>query len=649
MDSQHVQITKASDNTVSHSFVLAEGGDGQPLVKLGSREKEVAKAGARGAIVIESLHRGSGQHVARDPMMYEFADGMFADDPGLLRNRGEIRELSTVGNALTFPFYTRGAVFGTPARDQPYEAVVVVPTAAYNVFDNGVATSIINAATNMQFTGSYARLGKNIFLGQHESGGVPAAIVSGRLGASNANNVAFESYFLAAKGGKMWRAWYDANDATQVSWTDDLTNATPIFSTPFVMGTPPSLVSEIGVIGGHAIVGAVSPTFIGSLMAVDISGAFTPLLENLPAPISFVDYLGGLLVIPFGGSSALHLTSPTNYRIVRMNPLPRVRGQVGFLAPRTFSFGAIGFSASALNEDLFVPLYGTFTKRDGTTVRGSIITRGVFRDNELSFHPIATPESMDFLTNAHVMGMDIAVHPNTLSAATNAPGMVLRALIAQEHGSNASQSNVKLYAIELGRGSGDPAVFDAVTKFLRTSRYPGDSWVTKKLEMLRGYVTQLPANSSAIVRVYLDGATAEATNFSLNTVGPFAQSLPVGVIGRDIALDIETNANGSVVIEFPWSIDYFAVPDQKDIVRLPIVAGHALDRAGGIDERTRGEVLDTLADICASPVRWTLKWLYSTSTPDWDVLPIGYEANDTQPEQVPGEGAAVAWLVLQRL
>ena len=72
-------------------------------------------------------------------------------------------------------------------------------------------------------------------------------------------------------------------------------------------------------------------------------------------------------------------------------------------------------------------------------------------------------------------------------------------------------------------------------------------------------------------------------------------------------------------------------------------------RAGGIDERTRGEVMDTLAGICASPVRWTLSWLYSTSTPDWDVLPLGYEAADSQPEHVPGEGAAVAWLILQRL
>src|SRR3990167_9398723 len=104
VNSQHVKITKASDNTVSHSFVLAEGGDGQPLVKLGSREKEVAKAGARGVIVIESLHKGSGQHVARDPMMYEFADGMFADDPGLLRTRGKLSEIATIATARPFDY-----------------------------------------------------------------------------------------------------------------------------------------------------------------------------------------------------------------------------------------------------------------------------------------------------------------------------------------------------------------------------------------------------------------------------------------------------------------------------------------------------------------------------------------------------------------
>src|SRR3990167_8295868 len=147
MDSQHVQITKASDNTVVHSFVLAEGSDGQPLVKLGSREKEVAKAGARGVIVIESLHRGSGQHVSRDPMMYEFADGMFADDPGLLRNRGEIRELSTIGNALTFPRPSPpfpssacGAFHPKDRGEQPWGAFVVVPGGVYSVFNKGVAT-----------------------------------------------------------------------------------------------------------------------------------------------------------------------------------------------------------------------------------------------------------------------------------------------------------------------------------------------------------------------------------------------------------------------------------------------------------------------------------------------------------------------------
>src|SRR3990167_4736671 len=110
MDSQHRQITKTSDNTVFHSFVLAEGGDGQPLVKLGSREKEAAKAGARGVIVIESLHKGSGQHVSRDPMMYEFADGMFADDPGVVRNLGKVQTAATLGTAQAFKAWSRGAI-----------------------------------------------------------------------------------------------------------------------------------------------------------------------------------------------------------------------------------------------------------------------------------------------------------------------------------------------------------------------------------------------------------------------------------------------------------------------------------------------------------------------------------------------------------
>ncbi|KKK74531.1 hypothetical protein LCGC14_2882830, partial [marine sediment metagenome] len=51
--------------------------------------------------------------------------------------------------------------------------------------------------------------------------------------------------------------------------------------------------------------------------------------------------------------------------------------------------------------------------------------------------------------------------------------------------------------------------------------------------------------------------------------------------------------------------------------------------------------------ICASPERWTLKWW--DATPDWDVIPIDYQAADTEPDFVPGAGAAVAWLTLQRL
>ncbi|KKL50968.1 hypothetical protein LCGC14_2300170, partial [marine sediment metagenome] len=82
MPTFHVKLTKASNTSVKHSFLLALDKEGAPRVRLGSREKEAAKAGQRGTIVIQSLHKGSGQHVSRDPMMYEFADGMFADKPG---------------------------------------------------------------------------------------------------------------------------------------------------------------------------------------------------------------------------------------------------------------------------------------------------------------------------------------------------------------------------------------------------------------------------------------------------------------------------------------------------------------------------------------------------------------------------------------
>ncbi|KKN29541.1 hypothetical protein LCGC14_0842990 [marine sediment metagenome] len=645
-----VKLIKASNTSVKHTLLLARGDEDEPRVRLGSREKEAAKAGQRGTIVIQSLHHGSGQHVSRDPMMYEFADGMFADEPGILQNCGEVREHATVGTALAFAHYRRGGILGTKLLESPDEAMVVVPTAIHDIHSNGVATQRVATISGAVFTGSHARLGLNVFFGAVTTSSETARPAARYATVANTitNDAGFNASCLVSAGDKMWRADGGLNLDLAMSWTDDADNATPVFSAPFEIKTGRLMARDIAVLGPHAVVAVTDQARAsGMLVAVDTSGLFTQIMDELPMLGQFIPYLGGRLLIPQGGKRAYWLLDVASHRVVNMGGLPRVRAEAAFIGGESQGQGpAVGFYGAAMGEEIFFPMYGNFTKRDGTTVRGSAVVKGVMSEGGISFHSVLTPESLSFLTNAHVMAMRLAPYPK-LGTFTVAPPAQLQMLIAQENASNASQSDVKVYTMEIDRG-GLPDTYDTGTKFLRTSRYSTPSRTTGQMEVLRGYVTKLPASNSVVVRVYLDGSGTETYNFSLNSAGPFSQALPTNVIGRDIAIDFETNANGSVIIEFPWSIDYFAVPDQKDIVRLPILAGRdQLTRAGSLQKRTRADILDTLADICASPELWTLSWW--DATPDWDVIPIDYQAADTEPDFVPGAGAAVAWLTLQRL
>jgi len=583
-------------------------------------------------------------------MMYEFADGMFADEPGLLRTRGEVREVATLGSGLGFPFYSRGGIAHTRLCYQANAAVVIVPTAVYEVKDNGQVTPKMTPVAAGSFSGSHARLGDNLFLGCI-SQSVYTATWAGRhdqVSDSYTNNAGFKAAFVAAKAEKMWRVDGGVALGISLSWTDDTPNATPIFSTPYTFRTGRPQPRDLGILGPHGVVAVFDESSgSGQLVAVDAGGMLTPVLDDLPPLNSFVPFLGGHLLIPSGGLETYWLQDITGYRVVSIGGPPRGRAEMGFLAVRRAAGPITGSYPATRGREMFLPLYGTFTKRDGSSVNGSAIVQGILGTEGFNFHTLATPEGMSGLTNAHVMAMHLH-HRRPTSASGGAPPATLRAVVAQENASNSSQSDVKLYAIEMSRGTGQAASYDAAAKFLRTSRYVGDDWTTKQEELLRGYVTQIPDNSSVVVRVYLDGDSNETYNFSVNSAGPVAQSLPPNIIGRDVALDFETNANGAVVIEAPWSLDYFAVPDQKDIVRLPVLAGRdQVTPAGTLSDKTRAETLDALAGICASKERWTLTWW--DETPDWDVIPLAYEATEIEPEHVPGAGAAVAWLALQRL
>src|SRR3990172_10008676 len=542
VNSQHVKITKVSDNAVSHSFVLAEGGDGQPLVKLGSREREAAKAGGRGVIVIESLHRGSGQHVSRDPMMYEFADGMFADYPGILRNRGAIIDLGAVATNAAFRFGARGGL--SPARLflDPDEAVIIIPSGIYTRNSSGSPTLRQSTISGNLFTGAFAPFGGYIYFGaENNTNGVAtwAARYDGAAEASTwTNNAGFNASFLASKADKLWRTSGGGSvTPLSLSWSDDAGNATPIFSAGFdlQLGQPHPI--GLGIIGSHALVAIYDAgRREDTIVAIDNSGNFTPILDVLPNLDSMVSYLSGALVFPVGAEEGVWMRDITSYQFLNIRSIPTVRGQMARPALiHGQSSGAVnGGGVSALGRQAIIPVYGTMTKRDGNAVTGSCILLASLDEDGFHVHPIATPETMSALTNAHVMATQIVPYLDLITDPTPNSPLAVQVLVATA-AANAAQSNSHLYAIELPRGTSPPNSFASGMTFLRTSRYPGDSWVTKKMEMLRGYVTQLPAASNAVVRVYLDGATAEATNFSINAVGPFAQSLPVGTIGRDVA------------------------------------------------------------------------------------------------------------------
>ncbi len=631
------------------ALLLARGDEDEPRVRLGSREKEAAKAGQRGTIVIQSLHHGSGQHVSRDPMMYEFADGMFADEPGMIRTSGTWTEVNTVASAQPFHFQARGALFKHWGHDPDTdEMAIVIPT----IFSPNASVTK-SPLTNAHFTGSWSILSGNLFLGQqlsNEAGHKSTWAARHSVLGAYSNNAGFKASYLAGQAEKMWAVETDYSAGkTALKWSDD-SALPPVFSSDFDYGGL-VVARDVAVVGPHAVVAVVNPYSMETkLIAVDTSGAFTELVSDLPQAHQFSPFLGGQLLWMSGRPRALWIQDASSYRDLDIGAVDPARGSVGFPSLWLVTSSIItpfGVGTASSGREIFVGVYGQFTKRDGASVSGSAIVRAVLRPDGLFLHTVATPEGVSQLQDSYVMAMRIGSLAEKAAGDDGLAPRVLHVLTAKAD-ANVSNSTVKLHRLEMWEGTVAPLSFDTRTKFLRTSRYSTPSRTTGQMEVLRGYVTKLPASNSVVVRVYLDGAAAETMNFSINSTGPFSEALPTNVIGRDIAIDFETNANGSVIIEFPWSIDYFAVPDQKDIVRLPILAGRdQLTRAGTLQKKTRAEILDSLADICASPELWTLSWW--DATPDWDVIPIDYQAADTEPDFVPGAGAAVAWLTLQRL
>lgn len=648
----HVRLTKASDANTVYDFLLQEGADGEPAVRLGQTPKEAAPAGVYDTIRIESLHHGSGQYLARDPMMYEFADGMWADKPGVFRTGGAMSSAGGVSSSgVAFRAWQR-ASFVEPVSGQQ---ILITPKSIYEG-----ASIAANAPSGNYYTGSYAILGPRIFFGVATNGGVSHNVTFRDSDTSYNTNGSFKASFLAAQIEKMFVAeQIDAVSNVAIRWTDDTSSNAPTATASYTAQL--GMVRDAAVLGSHFVLAVQRPqTSLGHITVMDISGIFTPLLYNIRAPRLFTPFLGGQILWQGGGIHGLWMPDVGTYRSLALDYAISERWALAQL-PHILMTGSTnpaghtnpGFAAASADNELFLSLYARqLVARNAAAIEGSIILKAKLTDEGLFAHTIATPEMYSGLTNAHVTALRVApVSANTGNANTMAARMQVFA--ATPNSSNASQSNYQSYFMALWDGDTPPANSIGYSNaFLRTSRYEGRHWNTKYFTQLRGHMRPIfDGVSNAYAKIYLDSSETAAANVLVSTntsTGTFSANIPSGLLGRTIAIEpIIEVAGAPFTAELPWEIDYFAVPSEQDVVRIGILAGaDQVQRTGGVTAKTRAALLQQVQAIASSGVEWTLEWW--DGMPNWTVMPLSYETNEVEGQHEAGEGSLVAWLTCVR-
>lgn len=177
-------LTQADDPTVHYELIAATSKNGVPQWDIGSVSREVADAGQRGSVRIDTQHGGSGQKVARDLKRYMIANGWLSDKPGLLIPRGAKTDVTVSTDAGEVAAATRrGAIFSV--ADQPY--VIVTPAQIYEGLAPPTAKKTPPTGTDV-FTGSHARFGNRVFFGAEDADTAEGGLAAVRRSAAGVND-----------------------------------------------------------------------------------------------------------------------------------------------------------------------------------------------------------------------------------------------------------------------------------------------------------------------------------------------------------------------------------------------------------------------------------------------------------------------------
>lgn len=614
-------LTFINGSTKRH-FNIERDANGTPLIKVGSQDNETAGVGQFDTIRLESQHRGSGQIFGKDPLRFSHSTGWQFDAPGKLRTVGLFTNTLVSNDAAridTALATKRGGLCTIDAEGGVSAGYTycITPMAIWQ--EDG--SHQVDAPAACIFTGSFARFGDRVFFGietttTRVSAGFAVKTVSGAWNApAAAPAAALQGSFFCTVGSRLFRARYAAN-VIYMSWTDETGTDTPTWSTEYPLSTTGEYIADIAPLGPHCLIAVGRDgTTAGKIVVVDTDGNFTDVVPHgvHVQPGVFVAMAGGMALLQQGRPRLLFMVDP-------MTAEP-----VGIPALANEDYAETDFDVPVIGGGIDNYL---FTVMSPSTEHWVIQAR--LDADGWSAGTIIKPS--DQVSNHR----PIAILPFRWSN-----GLNLKVLT---HGTAADEIRVLDYGLwDLGR---QPASVGSHSRSFVTSRWTGAYWGTKMFNRVRFRLVDRGTTGSVLVNILVDGVSVYSVSHSEGVV-----DIPLSSLGRDIQIQLvgSSGIDNHMWVVLPFEIENYFVPDQQDIIRVPLVLGSEEPRAGGgLQKKSRGDAIQQIEAMITGKLEWTLEWKEGSGRPNWTVIPLSYVVAETDDAPHGARGRSVAWLTFKR-
>lgn len=602
--------------------------NGAMMIKQGSKEREAMGAGVLGTMRFESFHRGAGQLFIGDPHKYWDSYGWDATEPGLIKLLGQRSTAQVIAAGVTT--VGRGAM----TADGTVPFIICIPT---NIYEgdpgSGAPTAKLAPDGSNKWSGSTAIFGDRIFFGSSAS--VSGGGNSGRYGVKN---ITAQTYALASDAGTLDEASFFASTGTKlfrvrvsgrvayISWTAQTGADVPTWGTEYQLPLGDRTVKDIAVIGPHLLIAIGGGNQPGQVVSIDDEGSFTPLIPEgmgVNTPLMFVPYLGGQMLLIQQRVQALWFRDLLDVAPVSWNAAAY---------PDETLFTTSTYAATAQADRVYtVPIGNNYAH----------VYAGQFDGTAWAPHQL--------------LKQFVASPSGTLAARIYDTGTARQLQVVVVEGGQTC-----LRRLDIWDDNTPPGTMSSSIRTFYTSTLTGPVSITKLFTRIRVPVMAKSAyggGGQAVVSLtlYVDDVNV-GVFYVTGGAGMNFESLDLkeqtNALGRSLYLKIACHdadlQPNQLVVHTPIEVDFYAVPDQADVLRIPILIGANTMTAGGtVDRRSRNEILETVKALCTAQTVRYLHWADGRNL--WMVVPMSYEEEIIQSTGQPSQDQSVVWLTVQRV